>query len=135
MVASQIAVAGTGRFHGSAKATRIALRLRGEGEHPRGIARRVHKAPWAVAASRSQLAEAAASAAQRRGMGVSEAESRDKRNRRAWQVPAAGGWVITGDLLLRPQRILEHRRRPTPGRATADEMAEVAVGVRGVLRA
>jgi len=61
--------------------------------------------------------------------------SRDRRNRRVWQVPAAGGWVITGDLLLQPQRALEHRRRPTPARATADEMAEVAVGVRGVLRA
>lgn len=61
--------------------------------------------------------------------------SRDRRNRRAWQVPAAGGWVITGDLILQPQRALEHRRRPTPARATADEMAEVAVGVRGVLRA
>jgi mRNA-degrading endonuclease toxin of MazEF toxin-antitoxin module len=59
--------------------------------------------------------------------------SRDKRNRRAWQVPAAGGWVITGDLLLQPQRALEHRRRPTPARATADEMAEVARAVRGVL--
>jgi len=59
--------------------------------------------------------------------------SRDKRRRRAWQVPAAGGWVVTGDLLLRPRRALEHRRRPTPARATADEMAEVARAVRGAL--
>jgi mRNA-degrading endonuclease toxin of MazEF toxin-antitoxin module len=61
--------------------------------------------------------------------------SRDKRSRRAWQVPAAGGWVVTGDILLCAQRALEHRRRPAPRRATASEMAEVATGVRAVLTA
>lgn len=59
--------------------------------------------------------------------------SRDKARRRAWQVPAAGGWVITGDLLVQTHRSLEHRRRPTPRRATAAEMTEVAGAVRGVL--
>ncbi|MGA0121886.1 MAG: hypothetical protein ACO3KD_02605 [Gaiellales bacterium] len=59
--------------------------------------------------------------------------SRDKRNRRPWQVPAAGGWVITGDLLVRGHRSLEHRRRPSPARASAGEMAEVASGVRDLL--
>ena len=59
--------------------------------------------------------------------------SRDKPSRRAWQVPAAGGWVVTGDILLCGQRALEHRRRPAPRRATVGEMAQVATGVRAVL--
>lgn len=59
--------------------------------------------------------------------------SRDKRRRRPWQVPAAGGWVITGDVLLCTHRSLGHRRRPTPSRATVDEMAEVARALRHLL--
>ena len=59
--------------------------------------------------------------------------SQDKRRRRRWQVPMAASWAITGDLLLCRHSALELRQRPSPQRATAAEMREVAIGVLCVL--
>lgn len=59
--------------------------------------------------------------------------SRDKRWRRDFQVPCEGGWIITGDLILRSHTDLDHRRRPRPSEIPRVGMAEVAVRLQGLL--
>ena len=57
--------------------------------------------------------------------------SRDKAWHRAWQVPCKGGWVITGDIIVRSHTALAGKRRPSPSELTRSEMGEVAERVRG----
>jgi mRNA-degrading endonuclease toxin of MazEF toxin-antitoxin module len=59
--------------------------------------------------------------------------SRDKPGRRDGQVPCEGGWIITGDLIIRPHGLLDHRRRPRPNAITRAGMREVAQRVQKLL--
>lgn len=58
--------------------------------------------------------------------------SREKPQRRDWQVPCEGGWIITGDLIVRPHGLLDHRRRPRPNAIPRAGMSEVARRVQGL---